>query len=121
MLDVSDLIGCPYKENGRDKNGFDCYGLVIEVCRRIGTPLNDIFSDPNATDFNVVRTDFINTGTILKMYVKGSLHLGVAIDDKSFIHCVYGEGVRISYIKYYPIEETYKVVENGFNSRLQFS
>lgn len=120
MLDVSDLIGVPYKKNGRDKNGFDCYGLALEVEKRLGTPLNDIFYDNNndpalveegEKTLNVVPVDFITTGTILEMWIKGELHIGVALDPDRFIHCVYNEGVRISAIKYYPVEKKYKVVE----------
>lgn len=36
-----DLVGIPYKEAGRGLDGMDCWGLVIECCRRIGIPLDD--------------------------------------------------------------------------------
>ena len=35
----SDLIGKPYKKNGRGPDSYDCYGICIEVCKRIGTKL----------------------------------------------------------------------------------
>ena len=34
-----DLIGKPYKENGRGPDGYDCYGLVEIVSRRLGIDL----------------------------------------------------------------------------------
>jgi len=37
-----DLIGIPFKRNGRDKNGMDCWGLCMEVKKRTdGTILPD--------------------------------------------------------------------------------
>jgi len=36
-----DLIGKPYKENGRGPDGYDCYGLVLTVCHRLGIDLPD--------------------------------------------------------------------------------
>ena len=43
MIDVSDLIGVPFVEFGRDKeNGLDCYGLAIEVEKRLGKDLKDV-------------------------------------------------------------------------------
>lgn len=43
-----DLIGVKYKDNGRSKEeGFDCYGLAIEVLRRNGKVLEDRISKPS--------------------------------------------------------------------------
>ena len=37
---VSDLIGVPFVDGGRDpRRGLDCYGLVLEVMRRFGYAL----------------------------------------------------------------------------------
>ncbi len=43
MIPVKDLVGIPYRHHGRDSAGMDCYGLVIEVLKRIGKNLPDVF------------------------------------------------------------------------------
>ena len=36
-IDISDLIGVPFRRGGRDINtGFDCWGLAVEVYKRYG-------------------------------------------------------------------------------------
>ena len=40
-LDVRDLINLPFKPHGRDREGFDCWGLAMEVNRRMGIRLPD--------------------------------------------------------------------------------
>lgn len=46
VSDIADLIGCRYKDHGRTKEeGFDCYGLVIEVLKRNGIFLPDYLYD----------------------------------------------------------------------------
>jgi len=37
----SDLIGKPFKDNGKGPDGYDCYGLCQEVYKRIGKALPD--------------------------------------------------------------------------------
>lgn len=39
---INDLIGVKYKPHGRNLDGIDCYGLIIEVYKRLGVTLQDI-------------------------------------------------------------------------------
>jgi len=39
---INDYIGLPYRVNGRDRSGVDCYGLILLVARdRLGVELPD--------------------------------------------------------------------------------
>lgn len=39
---INDYVGVPYLENGRDRDGWDCWGLVMAVYRdRLGVELPD--------------------------------------------------------------------------------
>jgi len=39
---INDYVGVPYVVNGRDRNGWDCWGLVLAVYRdRLGVELPD--------------------------------------------------------------------------------
>lgn len=109
MIDVADLIGVPFVEFGRDiKNGLDCYGLAIEVERRLGKTLKDVALEKfdrekverTAPNLNVkkLRLDEISEGVILEFYglQDKRLHIAVALDKKTFIHATENQGVRIS-------------------------
>lgn len=116
MLDISDLIGIPYKEHGRTKEeGFDCYGLAIEVCSRLGFKLNDVvynnhnseLSNKYNNTLNIIEYDILEEGTILEMQIHDELHIGVCLDSQYFIHATYNQGVRISRIGSIPITRKY--------------
>lgn len=109
MIDVADLIGVPFVEFGRDiKNGLDCYGLAIEVERRLGKTLKDVALEKfdrakverTAPTLNVkkLRLDEISEGVILEFYglQDKRLHVAVALDKSTFIHATENQGVRIS-------------------------
>ena len=118
MIDVSDLIGAPYKDNGRTVEGFDCYGLAIEVERRLGKNLHDAvyenhdieLSQKWAPLLNVLPTDFIREGSILEIHAANTLHIAVALDSKTMIHATRNQGVRISRIAAYKIAGIYEVI-----------
>lgn len=119
MTSLVDLIGIPYKENGRSiSEGFDCYGLCIEVCARYGKKLNDLFysqndlyikSEWNPT-LNVIKADGPAEGRLVEMACGGRLHTGVCIDTERFIHATAWEGVRVSKIGALPVLNYYEVV-----------
>lgn len=117
-LEIADLIGIPYKENGRDLKGLDCYGLVIEVERRLGKHLIDIVYDNHDEDLadefkpllNIREVRQIYRGVILEMHIDGELHLGVALNNNFMIHATTNQGVRISKIGCLPVEHKYEVV-----------
>lgn len=101
-----DLIGIPYKEHGRStEEGFDCYGLVIEVLRRNGKHLNDVWyenhaltlADENIPLLNIYPVEIMEPGTLLEMEYMGNLHIGIAVNSKEFLHAT-KKGVRINRI-----------------------
>ena len=101
MKDISDLLGVPYREHGRSKDGFDCYGFAIEVGRRFGFELPDFdykrHSDPL---FDEKSTGLIDGGMARKIPVpiEGAIllfqnvcgmknHIGIYMGDGMFAHC----------------------------------
>lgn len=128
MLNLTDLIGIPYKDNGRDSTGMDCYGLAIEVEKRLGKNLRDVvydnhdysLTDKYAPTLNVKRkeNDILNTGDLLEIRLRGELHIGIVLDNKRFIHATRNQGVRISLIANYPINSVYEVISDGINQSI---
>lgn len=115
---ISDLIGIPYKENGRTVEGLDCYGLAIEVEKRLGKNLIDVcydnhnieLSNEYAPLLNIRKIVNVYPGALLEMHIGSELHIGVALNDKLMIHATRNQGVRISQINAYPITNIYEVI-----------
>lgn len=110
MPDFSDLIGVRFRNHGRSvSEGFDCYGLAIEVSRRYGHELIDLWyklSDSDTFAINaggmiarmsdrVERTDGQEQGNLVVFFEGGRMvHIGVLVDEDRMIHCD-RYGVRI--------------------------
>lgn len=117
MIDISDLIGCRFKVHGRDKNGFDCYGLVIEVEKRYGREMVDLLKDYTKSNYmleinenafsyidnnKLKKTDKLEEGNVILFFdEKGrATHVGVYLKKRDFIHCD-GLGVRVTNLDTY--------------------
>jgi len=98
---IKDLIGVPYKDHGRDYSGLDCYGLVIEVMKRMGKNLPDVFypdtdNKTNEITLKILEEGIPNTkidqpekGAIVEILVLGQpSHVGVCLGDGTFIHAL---------------------------------
>lgn len=115
---IGDLIGIPYKENGRDLKGLDCYGLAIEVEKRLGKQLIDVWYENHdevlADEFrpllNIREVQNIKQGILLEMHKDGELHIGVALNETLMIHATINQGVRISRIGCLPVIHKYEVI-----------
>lgn len=99
-----DLLGAPYKVRGRGDGGYDCYGLVIECCRRAGTPLRDVWDrecgcdaaqDVIALGENVTEVPHAAPGEIAVMDYAGQLHCGYVVDHGLILHTT-EKGVRVT-------------------------
>lgn len=120
MIEVNDLIGIPYKDRGRDSNGYDCYGLAIEVAHRAGFRLNDVqyedhavsLSDRYVPTLNVTKVQQPYEGAVLEMEINNNLHIGICLNDREFIHMT-RLGCRINRIGTFKIRGIY-----GINTRL---
>jgi len=108
MIYVKDLVGIPYKIRGRDVNGMDCYGLIIEVLKRIGKSVPDVFYpdtgiETNKSVLNSLEAAIPNTklekpeeGAVVEILVMGQpSHVGVCLGDGTFIHALKKNGVVI--------------------------
>ena len=84
-----DLIGIKYKDNGRSKEeGFDCYGIAIEVLSRNGKTLDDRITNPSESKIPMERLETPeNLCLILFKNNKGLYyHLAVYIGNGLIIH-----------------------------------
>lgn len=114
-LYISDLIGVRFTNHGRSiEEGFDCYGLAIEVSKRIGHTLKDLWYEKSCAEtFNananemiaandVEETKELKLGNLIVFFnTKGDMvHIGVILDDELFIHSDVG-GVRVTRLEDY--------------------
>lgn len=117
MLRVDDLLGVRFVTHGRSiSEGFDCYGLAIEVSRRLGHKLDDLWykkSDAETFSMNAEKqiellsekvelTDEQSLGNLIVFSDnKGRMvHIGVILDEGRFIHAEIG-GVRVTELEDY--------------------
>ena len=112
-MDYSDLIGTRFKIHGRSKEeGFDCYGLAIEVLRRNGIKMVDVFYDTldNRKEVhdiihNIIpnqKIDKAEENCIIEIDVRGEpLHIGVYIRNGKFIHTTSRKNVVIEPLRLY--------------------
>jgi hypothetical protein len=103
-MTYEDLLLVPYKAQGRDAQGMDCYGLVVECCKRAYTPVKDfehIASLPvsEATRYisrvNLEERSGPVKGYILQCEYEGKLHTGYMLDSKRVLHMT-EKGARVS-------------------------
>lgn len=110
MINIDDLIGVKYRKNGRTKEeGFDCYGLAIEVLKRFGHNLPDIENArKDDYDFNechqlilkrvkvkeIPEPQEAGDVVLIKKIGKAMTHIGVYMGNGQVIHCNAG-GVHI--------------------------
>ena len=112
LLDLSDLIGKPYKSHGRGPEFYDCYGLDIEVAKRLGHIVPDLFKslkegDPRDKEYTALSEGLVKTenpifgDVVIFLNNKGRIfHCGIILKNREFIHCD-KQGVRIANIDYY--------------------
>lgn len=92
-----DLIGIKYKDQGRNKEeGFDCYGLAIEVLKRNGIILEDRIKNPKEGNLNLIEIENPEKLCIIE-YDLGftESHIAVYIGDGMIIHTTKRYGVVI--------------------------
>ncbi len=106
-MKYDDLLNVPFKKSGRDKNGFDCYGVVVECCRRAGTPLKDLYGDivdlpaDRVNDYisgglNVKEIPAPKVGALVYSVYKGNVHVGFIVERDKVLHATIDKGVKIS-------------------------
>ena len=109
-MKYDDLLNIPFKKFGRDKSGFDCYGVVMECCKRAGTPLKDLYSDivdlPAdkvneyiAGGLNVRQIDNAKIGALLYSIYHSNTHVGYIVERDKVLHATIDRGVKISPLK----------------------
>lgn len=124
-INVSDLIGVPFLEFGRNKDiGLDCYGLAIEIEKRYGKKLNDVVLEKfdknklikTLPKINVEKTNEMQEGSILEYYCKkdNRLHIAVYLGKGEIIQATENQGVRLSSVQsakqYLTLSNIYNVI-----------
>lgn len=115
LPDISDLIGLPFELHGRfgKTKGIDCYGLVLEVEKRLGRNLPDVYY-PNEYEWQFglgilqrqmtmlnPQTDKLQLGDIgIWQMEDGACHAAVALGRNEMIHSACGK-VRVTDIKWF--------------------
>ena len=106
-MKYDDLLNIPFKKFGRDKSGYDCYGVVMECCKRAGTPLKDLYGGivdlpaDRVNDYvngglNVREIDAPKKGALVYSIYKGNVHIGYIVERGLVLHATIDKGVKIS-------------------------
>lgn len=122
-MKYDDLLNVPFKWGGRDKSGLDCWGVVVECCRRAGTPVADPFSArTNAeipdeemaayitSELNVREIEAPKAGAILYADFGGTKHAGYLVNKREVLHSLSEKGVKISPLAAFKKAKLYEVI-----------
>lgn len=120
MIKYDDLLTAHYAPHGRgDGGGFDCYGLVLECCRRAGTPLNDPFrayihmqagaETALKNDLNVREIPAPKAGAIVECMTGENLHVGYMVAADKVLH-ITQTGARVTHIRAVNARRFYEVI-----------
>jgi cell wall-associated NlpC family hydrolase len=88
------LLGTPYRNGGADTRGFDCSGFVQYVFAQAGIALPRSVQDQWQSGAPIER-DEVRRGDLVFFAIGGRAvsHVGIAIDDASFVHAPSTGGV----------------------------
>lgn len=106
-------LGTPYKHQGKNKRGVDCWGLVYKYLDYIGIKINytpdyekhwskhgeDYFIEGIEKFYNYFeRINYPEKGSIVLFKGANGVvnHIGIVIDETKFIHAIEKAGVCIS-------------------------
>lgn len=81
--DLNDLIGRPFVRGGRGPDGFDCWGLVLEVRRRLRLPLPP---DYPSADFSRATMNALFHGERPTGWVRSELSRGAIVISQCGAH-----------------------------------
>lgn len=107
MLNYEDLLGKPFRYGGRGSDDYDCYGLAMEISRRLGKELPDFCSPTEAGLIHQVYTEGKDLFKALdkpepycivafRIHPRYTSHMGVVLEDcNRFIHILKGTSVCI--------------------------
>lgn len=122
MIYYNDLLGAKYKPHGRGDGGYDCYGLVLECCRRAGTPLKDPFQKYEhlpvdaellyINDYNNIKEiNAPKTGAIAECKTGENLHVAYMVTPQLALH-ITQKGCRVTHIRALNSIRYYEVIKN---------
>lgn len=108
MVPVEDLLGVPYRLGARLPGpATDCFGLVVECCRRAGRPIPDPFvSADEPTDVKRWIAERLGGWRRCEAAVPGGVvefrsgevvgHIGYLLNEVEFLHSLRTAGAVIS-------------------------
>ena len=122
MIYYNDLLGAKYKPHGRGDGGFDCYGLVLECCKRAGTPIQDPFQKyehlPVGAELlyindynNIQEIKAPKTGAIAECKTGENLHVAYMVTPQLALH-ITQKGCRVTHIRALNPIRYYEVIKN---------
>ncbi len=86
-------LGEPYRFGGSAPGGFDCSGLVVFAARQNGLLLPRTAQELRSVGVPVHR-DELRAGDLVFLHLAAKeLHVGIALDEKRFIHAPSSGGV----------------------------
>ena len=123
MIYYEDLLTAKYKPHGRGENGYyDCYGLVLECCRRAGKKLIDPFKEyihlpvgaelPYINDYNNIREISAPIADAVAECKSGAnLHAAYMLTPALALH-INEHGCRVTHIRALNAIRFYEVLDN---------
>jgi len=93
-VEFFDLIGVPFEYGARGPNAYDCYGLLMEMYRRVGLNITDYGSSSHGATIIAMMLGRLREwkeiqpkpGAAILIKLPKSMHVGFLLPEKKFIH-----------------------------------